>query len=378
MRGWGAAFAIWAGLAWPAFAQTDPVLEARRAAQQIDMAGMALQDAKGAQDRVAALTQTVRAYESGLVALREGLRRAAIRQQAIQLELDARHEEVAQLLAVLVTMEQSPETLLLLHPSGPVGTARSAMVLGEITPALQTRAEALRSQLEEIALLRNLQENAAQTLSEGLQGVQSARTELSQAISDRRDLPRRFVSDPDKLLQLLESSDTLEAFASGLTGLKADGSLPAVSAGFDQPNGTLPLPVQGVVLRKFGETDAAGVKRPGLVLATAPQALVTTPDAATIRYLGPLLDYGNVAILEPAGDTLLILAGMAQVFGEAGQVLAPGAPVGLMGGTDPKVTAIAANAAKGGGSARTETLYIELRKANTPVDPAPWFRVRKE
>lgn len=378
MRFWGAALAIWAGLTWPAFAQTDPVVEARRAAQQIDMAGMALQDAKGAQDRVAALTQTVRAYESGLVALREGLRRAAIRQQAIQLELDARHEEVAQLLAVLVTMERSPETLLLLHPSGPVGTARSAMILGEITPALQTRAEALRAQLEEVALLRDLQENAEQTLSDGLQGVQTARTELSQAISDRRDLPRRFSSDPEKLLQLLQSSDTLEAFASGLTGFNADGSLPAVSAGFEQPKGALPLPVQGVVLRKFGETDAAGVKRPGLVLATAPQALVTTPDAATIRYIGPLLDYGNVAILEPAGDTLLVLAGMAQVFGETGQVLPPGAPVGLMGGTDPKVTAIAVIGAEGGGSARTETLYIELRKANTPVDPAPWFRVRKE
>lgn len=378
MRIWASALAIWAGLVLPAMAQTDPVFEARRAAQQIDMAGMALQDAKGAQDRVAALTQTVRAYESGLVALREGLRRAAIRQQAIQLELDARHEEVAQLLAVLVTMERSPETLLLLHPSGPVGTARSAMVLGDITPALQARAEALRSQLEEVALLHDLQVNAEQTLSDGLQGVQTARTELSQAISDRRDLPQRFAADADKLLQLLESSDTLEAFASGLTGLNADDSLPPASNGFDHANGALPLPVQGVVLRKFQESDAAGITRPGMLLATAPQALVTTPDAATIRYLGPLLDYGNVIILEPAGDTLLVLAGMDQVFGSVGQVLPPGAPVGLMGGIDPKVTANGANLSEGGGSARTETLYIELRKTNTPVDPAPWFRVRKE
>ncbi|MEZ5674302.1 MAG: hypothetical protein R3D81_03325 [Thalassovita sp.] len=44
------------------------------------------------------------------------------------------------------------------------------------------------------------------------------------------------------------------------------------------------------------ESDAAGIARPGVVLATRPRALVTTPTAATIRYLGPLLDYGNVMI----------------------------------------------------------------------------------
>ena len=65
------------------------------------------------------------------------------------------------------------------------------------------------------------------------------------------------------------------------------------------PRGHLPLPVKGQVIRGFGEKDAAGIARPGLVIATEPRALVTAPVAATIRYRGPLLDYGNVMILEP-------------------------------------------------------------------------------
>ncbi|NHX27580.1 peptidoglycan DD-metalloendopeptidase family protein, partial [Escherichia coli] len=149
-------------------------------------------------------------------------------------------------------------------------------------------------------------------------------------------------------------------------------------AGFEMSKGALPLPVQGVVLRQFNETDAAGVRRPGLIIATPPLALVTTPSPATIRYLGPLLDYGNVIILEPASDSLLVLAGLEQVYGAVGEVLPAGAPVGLMGGADPNVAAFLNDTQQGGGATRPETLYIELRQNNTPVDPSAWFSLRKE
>jgi septal ring factor EnvC (AmiA/AmiB activator) len=98
--------------------------------------------------------------------------------------------------------------------------------------------------------------------------------------------------------------------------------------------GELPLPAQGLVLRKAGETDSAGVTRPGMILATRPRAIVTSPAASTIRYVGPLLDLGNVVILEPQVDTLFVLAGLDIVYGQAGQVIAGGTPIGLMGGPE--------------------------------------------
>lgn len=377
MRRAGLILGLVLGLGTAAMAETDPATAAKRAAQKLDQASMALQNAEGARDRVAALTQTIEAYEDGLAALREGLRRAAIREHAIALELDARREEVSRLLGVLETMQRAPETLLLLHPSGPVDTARSGMILSDITPAIQARAEDLRATLEEVATLRALQENAAATLASGLSGVQQARTDLSRAISERTDLPRRFAADTDKLLQLLESTDTLEGFASGLTRLDDGSTIPA-APGFDKAQGDLRWPVRGTLLRAMNEADAAGIRRPGWLIATRPLALVTTPAPATIRYLGPLLDYGNVMILEPLSGTLLVLAGMSQVYGEVGEVLVAGAPVGLMGGADPKLSAFLSDATEGGGTNRSETLYIEVRQGNTPVDPAKWFKVMKE
>jgi septal ring factor EnvC (AmiA/AmiB activator) len=129
--------------------------------------------------------------------------------------------------------------------------------------------------------------------------------------------------------------------------------------------------VRGTVLRRAGEADAAGVRRPGLTLATAPRALVTAPAAATIRYLGPLEGYGNVMVLEPGEGYLLVIAGLGTLFGAPGAVVDEGAALGLMGGADPGAQEGAGTA--GPGARETETLYIELRRGTRPEDPAPWF-----
>ncbi|TCP59920.1 septal ring factor EnvC (AmiA/AmiB activator) [Rhodovulum bhavnagarense] len=355
-------------------AEPDPADTARAAAQALREAGRALEEAEEASDRVAALTETIRAYEDGLAALREGLRRASIRERAITLSLEARRAELSRLLGALTGMEQAPGALVLLHPAGPLGTARAGMMLGDVTPSLQAEAERLRAQLQEVALMRSLQQSAADTLAEGLDSAQRARTALSQAMAERRVLPRRFAEDPDRLRALLNGSDTLDGFAAGLI-VQGPATAPGGSAppDFAARRGRLPLPVQGTVLRAFQEADAAGVERPGLVLATRPLALVTTPAPATIRYRGPLLDYGNVMILEPAEGYLLVLAGLAQVYGDPGEVLPAGHPVGLMGGADPGRQAVLDTAPEGGGERRSETLYMELRKGGRPVDPTGWF-----
>ena len=147
---------------------------------------------------------------------------------------------------------------------------------------------------------------------------------------------------------------------------------------FSAARGTLPLPVQGTVLRRFNEADAAGVRRPGLLLATRPLALVTTPWAATLRYRGPFPGQGQVVILEPEPGVLLVLAGLGETFGEIGQVLAPGTPVGMMGGARPDADGFFQKAVNGAGPGRTETLYMELRMGEKPVDPAPWFARTRE
>lgn len=356
-------------------APEDAATEARAAAEALRAAIEGMTTTPDGRDQVAALTGTVTAYEQGLAALRSGLRRAAIREGEIRAAFDDQSNRLGRLLGVMSAMEQSPETLLLLHPTGPEGTARAGMLLGSVAPALQAEADRLRADLDEISAVRRQQQEAEAVLSAGLTRVQAARQALAQAIANRSDLPARFVDQPEELTKMVAAARTLDDFATGLAGLEQD--IGAPMGDFEGAKGQLPMPVLGSILRRAGQEDAAGISRPGMVVATAPAAMVTAPWPVTIRYRGPLLDYGNVMIVEPARDYLLILAGLSVVFGQTGDVLAAGEPLGLMGGTEPTAAefgpAFVADAREGGGAGRTETLYIELRKGKTPIDPEPWF-----
>lgn len=357
-----------------AYAQTEAD-QARSASADLLGAVKDLEKSDAGRDQVAALSRTILAYENGLASLREALRQATIRETALMMRFEAKRERVSKLLGVLSGMDPNPSPKLMLHPSGPLGTARSGMMLSEVTPAMQAEVETLRAELAEVSELRRLRVSASETLQRGLEAAQTARAELSQAIAARAPLPKRFTDDPERLRLMISDADTLDALATGLApDLLADTEL----TDFAASQGRLNLPVLGQVLRRFGEPDAAGIERPGIVIATRPQALVTAPWPSTIRYLGPFLDYGNVIILEPGAGYLLVLAGLGTLYGEVGEVIPEGTPVGLMGGADGTSDLLQEGGQRPTGGTGSETLYLELRQGAQPADPGEWFADTRE
>ena len=354
-------------------AQADaPADTARAAIVQLEEATAKLDAASSARDRVRALTETVQAFETGLAAMRDGLRLASIRETELRRDLESRDAEVTRLLSALSALGPTVGPQSFVHPEGPIGAARAGLLIASITPSLSEAAADLRADVEEATFLRQLQQDAANTLQTGLENLQTARTELSQAVADRTDLPQKFTEDPVKTALLIAASETLDGFASGLSQISENESEVELPKASDR-KGQLNLPVAGEILRRAGEADAAGVTRPGVLVATRPHALVTSPAAATIRYRGPLLDYGLVTILEPQPDLLFVFAGLETVFGETGQVLPEGSPVGLMGGPDGAPDDILSPSGERAGEPLSETLYIEVRLGNTPEDPLGWF-----
>ncbi|MFT4708715.1 MAG: septal ring factor EnvC (AmiA/AmiB activator) [Ascidiaceihabitans sp.] len=355
---------------------------ARAASSQLAEASIKLDKADGARDRVKALTETILAYEAGLTAMRDGLRRAALREEQLSRKLKARDRETAAFIGVLQSLGAGPSPTVFLHPQGPTGTARAGMLLSEMTPILNARATELRNEVDEVQTLRLLQQQAADQLQLGLSEVQKARVALSTALAERTDLPIRFTEDPVRTAILIASTETLGAFASGLSQItenETEIDLPPL----DDRIGGLQLPVKGLLLRGMNEADAAGIRRPGIIIATRPGALVNAPAAATIRYVGPLLDYGNVMILEPETNTLFVFAGLDVTYGKAGQVISKGTPLGLMGGlqieqSTENSSSTRSTVGDGAGNGRSETLYIEVRQQNVTQDPESWFRTDKD
>ena len=358
--------------ATPLFAQSDLEFQARQAQQSLDNAWDKLERSKSAKDRISALTDAILSFEESLSLARDSLRQISVLEARAQQKLSVEEEAYAELIGVLLSIDKSPIQAELLHPDGPMATARGGMLIADLLPALEEKVQSLRSDLEAARYLSELQYQVTLDLQAGLVALQETRAALGRAIADRDDLPKRFVEDPVQTAILLAAADTLDIFADGLSLIaknEAEGSLPDITT----RKGTLPMPVKGKVIRYFNEADAAGIKRPGIVVATSDNALVRTPTAATIRYRGPLLDYGLVSILEPQQDILYILAGLSTVYGDIGEVLPAGSPVGLMGMSEIFDEKNLIETLNESGGLRGETIYIEVRVNKAPENPLTWF-----
>ena len=356
-----------------AIAQSSKALETIFAIEALDLATANLKKAKKAKKRVKSLSQAIQSYEETLAILRISVRDLTLQQSQVQSVLDQNENEIMQLLGVLATVQKAPIAGQMLHPNGPLATARSGMIITDIVPILQENVDQLRDQVMVLQQLSETQHRANNSLQTGLMELQNAHSNLGRAIVNREELPKRFIADPEKMEILVKASKDLETFAASVQSIALNEpsvSLPSVR----DRKGNLNLPVRGKVLRKFNEADAAGIKRSGIILATDPKAIVISPTAATIRYLGPLLDYGNVAILEPQNGLLFVFAGMDTLYGEIGQVIPALSPIGLMPSQSNEVDKIFKTQANIYSGKLSETLYVEVRSGSETENPLDWFK----
>lgn len=116
-------------------------------------------------DQVVALTRMIRAYEQGLAALRDGLRRG-IREQEIPRRLrrpprpaepgaggDDRDAALARDRAAAASPDPRPRP--------------ARVILSSVAPGLETEARDMSEKLEEIRAVRAIQLSAANTLAQG-------------------------------------------------------------------------------------------------------------------------------------------------------------------------------------------------------------------
>ncbi|MEE3098958.1 MAG: peptidase M23, partial [Pseudomonadota bacterium] len=137
--------------------------------------------------------------------------------------------------------------------------------------------------------------------------------------------------------------------------------------------GALPLPAPGRIVARFGDVDALGQRGEGLEIAAPEWARPRSPFLAFVRYAGPIGGRRLGVALEPAPGELLILAGLAALFVEPGDVLRAGQPVGQLAVIDAVGEEFLVEAPAQGGALSRAMLYVEVREGGSPVPPANWF-----
>lgn len=351
-------------IASPAVAASPADLEA--AARKLSDAGAALQQAETASDRVTALARAIPAYEDALAALREVAIGANVGERQIATDLATRRETVMELTAALQAMSRTPPPVQALHPDGPLAAARAAALLSRVTPALGAEAAELRGRLEALERIRQLRRAALDDISAGLEQLTRARLLIRDGMAARQGdaAPDTAVIQTD----VVRDSASLSTLAESLA------ETPARNAQPEEADGSWAWPIAGSrQVLGFRERDAGGERRPGLLVQAAPLSLVEAPTAAMVRYAGPFLEYGNVVVLETDAGTVVVLAGLAQTNVRAGEPVARGALLGLLGGRNLGAEEYVMLPVTEAGAGAAETLYIEIRHGRGPVDPAPWF-----
>jgi murein hydrolase activator len=310
----------------------------------------------------------------------------------IRSDLAAKQEALSGLLAGLQQLEQNPPPALVVEPQNVLNAMRGAMLFGAVVPELRNAAHELQAKLTELSTIRTKISDEKKTKADGLEALQVSLQELKAlqaekkalAITTSKNLEAEKSRSADlakqaqNLKQLLakleaariedEQRKTAEAKAQEEAAKIREANLNRPPMILSQSKGKLAYPVQGDILKQFGDDNGLGSKLDGTAIATQAGLNVTAPIDGKVEFAGPFRSYGQLLILDAGEGYLVLLAGMNHISAELGQSIRAGEPVGTMGAGPSSVALI------GGETENARpVLYIEFRKDNEPVDPSLWW-----
>jgi len=337
----------------------------------------------------------LRDFEQRIAAAETRLRPLDENEGKVRASLESRRAVIADVLAALQRMGRRPPPAVMVQPEDALASVRSAIMLGAVLPEMRQEAEKVAADLSALVRLRKDIATERESLTRDraamaedhkrlallVEGRQKRQAAMEQSLDSQRARAAQLGRQADNLKDLIAkleqglTSETRAARAAArasLEGRAVPASLgdpgrlgPAVA--FGSIRGLLPLPVNGVRIRNFGDPDSTGGAEKGLAIASRAGAQVTSPCDGLVVYSGPFRSYGQLLILNAGGGYHVLLMGMERISVDPGQFVLTGEPVAVMGNGGQLA------AAAGAMTPNQPVLYIEFRKDGTPIDPGPWW-----
>jgi murein hydrolase activator len=351
--------------------------------------------------KLVALGKTLETQQKSVTEVDAKITQLTAESVVIRSTLAEKQDKLSLLLAGLQRLEQNPPPALVVEPANILQALRGAMMFGAVVPQMRDQALELQNNLKRLDAIKSETETAKQGQEAARISLAATKMELIKlqvekkafAESSARDLAAEKLKAADlakkaeTLQQLLaaleaekqraEEAKTAEAKAAELAKAEAERKSREALLGppkvMSQVKGQLDFPVQGQILKNFGEDNGLGQNLDGLALATNANAPVVSPIDGKVEFAGPFRSYGQLLILNAGEGYLVLLAGMNHISAELGQSIRAGEPLGTMG-EGPSSVALIGSEVK----SAQPVLYIEFRKNNDPVDPSPWWSQRRK
>lgn len=350
-----------------------------------------------------------REFEARVAAGEKRLVDLETRQTGIRTSLHERRGLLAEVLAALQRMGRNPPPALLVTPEDALSSVRSAILLGAVVPGMRHQTETLLADLQALTKVHDdiLSEKVSLTtdMTNGLEEerrmdlliarnqalAEQNTADLAQEQKKAEDLAAKAQS-MDELISSLEQniasvraaaeaarqaelkrsqlSEAERQKARELALANPDENRMAPALPFTDLKGQLSLPVNGSVVRHFGDDDGTGHPSRGWTLVSDAGALVTAPADGHVVFAGKFRSYGQMIILNTGDGYHLVLTGMDQIKTSQGKFVFAGEPLAVMG--EKRVASATALALE----TDRPTLYIEFRKDGKPVDSQPWWAAK--
>jgi septal ring factor EnvC (AmiA/AmiB activator) len=339
----------------------------------------------------ARLIETARAIklsEKRLTEIEErlGVTRAKVKEQREKLE--DKSAQMSALFVLMQSMSRQPPPVMITHSKDALRMIRSGMVLAAFYADVEKLASDLSVEVDRLdsaqkeAELQEQRRKAEQAqnsrlktqidllLLENSEQMEAA-TENLETLKGAAEINVANLKSLEEMLPVLDAAAAKRGKpaprpaeaenAAKLASLQPGRMEPSIR--FANSQGLLPFPVQGRTLLKFGQIDRDGTASKGMHIETRNGAQVVSPCDGSILYAGPFRSYGQLLIIDPGGGYHVVLAGIDRIQVVQNQAVLAGEPIAAMA-SEPR---------SGEKSSARPILYVEFRRDQQSIDPAPWW-----
>lgn len=170
-----------------------------------------------------------------------------------------------------------------------------------------------------------------------------------------------------ELNNLLASYEKKRKAADSKKGTAKTGTKKTSGPKLDIPAHSLPWPIQGKVISKFGKEYRADLNtwifRDGIKIAARGGQSVRSVASGSVMYAGPFRSYGNVVIVDHAKGFFTIYGFLREIQVKVGDKLEIQSVLGTAGEDTQSSSGTGQHA-----------VYFEVRQGTTALDPEDWLK----
>ncbi len=340
------------------------------------------------------VARALRLSEKRLTDIEEKLAATRLRMKEQREKLDEKSAQMSTLFMLMQGMSREPPPLLITHTRDALKMIRTGMVLATFYGDIEKLASQLSSEVStmeaaqkeaelqeqrrkaeqtqnsrlktQIELLLSENRNHLEANAVSLENLKSASKINIAGIKNLEEMLPMLDTEAERKPDLLSKGEDNKGVevspGTGKVAMLQPGRMQSAIS-FANSQGLLPLPVQGKILIRFGQSDQNGAPSKGIHLETREEAQVVSPCDGVILYAGPFRSYGQLLIINPGGGYHVVIAGMDRIDAQQGQYVLAGEPIAAMG----------AETHTGERSPKRPTLYVEFRRDQQSIDPEPWW-----